>query len=52
MRYELAYPQGLPLYRMQQEAPIIVARFVNECLEKVYAPAASPSHEGQVSDQA
>jgi len=28
-----------------------LAKYIDECLDKVYAPAAGPSHDGQASDQ-
>ena len=36
---------------MWQEDSVSVAKFMNGCLDKVYAPAAGPSHDGQASDQ-
>ena len=37
---------------MWQEDLVSVANFINECLDKVYAPAAGPSHDGRASAQA
>ena len=36
-----------------QEDLVSVAKFIDVCLDKVYAyaPAAGPSHDGQASDQ-
>ena len=33
-----------------QEDAVVVAKFINECLKKFYAPAAGTSHDGQASD--
>ena len=36
---------------MSHEDPVSVAKFINECQDKVYAPAAGPTHDVQASDQ-
>ena len=44
--------QGLTLLENLRVAGLVsVAKLTNECLNKVFAPAASPSHKGQASDQ-
>ena len=42
---------GPDTYKKWQKDLVSVDRFINECLDKVYAPAAGPSHDGQASDQ-
>lgn len=36
---------------MWQEDLVSDAEFINECLEKIYAPAAGPYYDGRAFDQ-
>jgi len=46
----LVSSQGLKLYRNSCARKIksVYSKSMNECLDKVYAPAAAPSHDGPI----